>query len=297
MWVRRWVLWDGLGDWAVEEVLMRSRWLVRGLILICIAYGVSAFAFRDAAAPGLSLDASVDAPLFPPPGVAMATPEEMRSEVEVPALPRLPWSKEVMALEARDEFYNPIRTVPFLHHLLNNAEANNRCIKGESSFYGVDLEEIFDRLPSDQLKVEARQRSAELRGLIQESAQAAKDLEIEHWRQRFFDLHSAVESGHYVIIDYEPGSDDTVRGEQNAAALESLRLGRMNHDFLYITSTSRQKNDQRGPANAIIYVTRSTYPKSLELLDELRRLRTVARDVVWARLGVAAQPGVPFDGK
>ena len=34
-----------------------------------------------------------------------------------------------------------------------------------------------------------------------------------------------------------------------------------------------------------------------ELLDELRRLRTVARDVVWARLGVAAQPGVPFDGK
>jgi len=142
----------------------------------------------------------------------MATPEEMRSEVEVPALPRLPWSKEVMALEARDEFYNPIRTVPFLHHLLNNAEANNRCIKGESSFYGVDLEEIFDRLPSDQLKVEARQRSAELRGLIQESAQAAKDLEIEHWRQRFFDLHSAVESGHYVIIDYEPGSDDTVRG-------------------------------------------------------------------------------------
>jgi len=71
----------------------------------------------------------------------------------------------------------------------------------------------------------------------------------------------------------------------------------MNYDFLYTTATSRQRNGGRGPANAIIYVTRSTYPKSLELLDELRRLRTVARDVVWARLGVAAQPGVPFDGK
>ncbi len=295
--MRRGVLWDGLGDWAVEEVLMRSRWLVRGLILICIAYGVSAFAYRDAAAPGLPLDASVDAPLFPPPGFAMATPEEMRTEVEVSALPKLPWSKEAMALEPMDDSYRPVGVVPYLHHLLNSAEANNRSIKREYFHYGVDLDAIIDRLPSDQLRGEARQRSAELRGLIQESAQAAKDLESEHWRQRFFDLHSAVESGHYVIIDFEPGSDDTVRGKQNAAALESLCLGRMNYDFLYTTATSRQRNGGRGPANAIIYVTRSTYPKSLELLDELRRLRTVARDVVWARLGVAAQPGVPFDGK
>jgi MoxR-like ATPase len=37
--------------------------------------------------------------------------------------------------------------------------------------------------------------------------------------------------------------------------------------------------------------------ETIKLLDELRRLRTVARDVVWSRLGVAAQPGVPVDGR
>lgn len=220
-----------------------------------------------------------------------------RHEVEVGQASALPWSKEAMALEARDEFYNPIRTVPFLHHMLNNSESNSRSIKGEVAHYGVQLEEIVDGLPSDQLKAEARQRTAELREAIQEYARAAKEVEIQHWQQRFSDFHAAVEAGHYVVVEYEQGSSDEARVKQNEAALESLRLGRMNHDFLYITSTSRKKNDQRGPANAIIYVTRSTHPKSLELLDELRRLRTVARDVVWSRLGVAAQPTVPVDGK
>ena len=172
--------------------------------------------------------------------------------------------------------------------MLSNSEPNSRPIKGEVAYDGIKLEEIVDGLPSDQLKAEARQRISELREAIQDYVRAAKEFETEHWRQRFLDFHAAVESGHYVVVEYEQGSSDEVWVKQNEAALESLRLGRMNHDCLYITSTSRQKNDQRGPANAIIYVTRSTYPKSLELLDELRRLRTVARDVVWARLGVAA---------
>jgi hypothetical protein len=278
----------------LQEVLMRNRYVLWMMFALAAAFVTWTLASGEQSAPGV-----ISSPME---GVAKKGPEVAfsnlaRQPVLDPVDPKLPWSKEAMALEPMDDSYRPVGVVPYLHHLLNSAEANNRSIKREYFHYGVDLDVIIDRLPSDQLRGEARQRAAEFRELIQEYVHAAKDFEVEHWRQRFFDLHSAVESGHYVIVEYEPGSDDTVKGKQNAAALESLRLGRMNYDFVYTTASSRQKNGGRGPASAIIYVTRATYPKSLELLDELRRLRTVARDVVWARLGVAAQPGVPFDGK
>jgi hypothetical protein len=278
----------------LQEVLMRNRYVL--WLMFALAAAVVAWTFASGEQSAPRVDSS------PMDDVAKEGPEVAfshlaRQPVLDPVDSKLPWSKEAMDREPVDEHYWPLGVTAFLHRILNDGEASNSVIKREFFHYGVDLDDIIDRLPSDQLRGEARQRAAELRDLIQEYVHAAKDFEVEHWRQRFFDLHSAVESGHYVIVEYEPGSDDKVKAKQNAAVLESLRLGRMNYDFVYTTTSSRQKSGGRGPASAIIYVTRATYPKSFELLDELRRLRTVARDVVWARLGVAAQPGVPFDGK
>ena len=275
---------------------MLARVLLMVILGLGALYGVWLLALREAQVPVGPRDRSVEVAKESPPEVEMAPPVLARKAVD-DQINQLPWSEEAMALEPRDEFYHPVRHVPFLHDMLNTSESNSPCVKGQLAYYGIKWEEIVDGLPGEALKAEARHRSVELREAIEGFVKAAKEFEVLHWRQRFADFHAATESGHYVIIEYEPDSADDARGKQNEAALESLRLGRMNHDFLCINSTSRRKDDQRGPANAIIYVTRSTHPKSLELLDELRRLRTVARDVVWSRLGVAAQPTVPVDGK
>ncbi len=273
---------------------MRNRYVLWLMFALAAAVVAWTFASGEQSAPRV-ISSPMDDVAKEGPEVAFANLARLPVLENVDS--KLPWSKEAMDREPVDEHYWPLGVTAFLHRILNDGEASNSVIKREFFHYGVDLDAIIDRLPSDQLRGEARQRAAELRELIQEYVHAAKDFEVEHWRQRLFDLHSAVESGHYVIVEYEPGSDDKAKMKQNAAVLESLRLGRMNYDFVYTTTSSRQKSGGRGPASAIIYVNRSTYPKSLELLDELRRLRTVARDVVWARLGVAAQPGVPFDGK
>lgn len=276
---------------------MRSRRLLVLIFGIGVLYGVWLLASRQAQVPNGPQDRDVAVVTQPPAEVAVAPALLPRDKIEVETQSHLPWSEEAMALEPRDEFLQPVRAVPFLHHMLNASSSSDLPSKGRQFYYGIQWQEIVDGLPGESLKAEARQRSAELQSAIREYVEAARDFEVEHWRQRYEDFHAAVESGHYVIVDYEPNSPDSERIAQNEAAMESLRLGRMNHDFLYITATSRRTDGQRGPANAIIYVTRSTHPKSLKLLDELRRLRTVARDVVWSRLGVAAQPGVPVDGR
>jgi hypothetical protein len=202
----------------------------------------------------------------------------------------LPWSAEALAREPQDQFAMPVRHAPYLHKNLNMSEGTHVGVHGKQFFYGVRFDLIVQGLPSTALTGQARARESELRQLIASQIEAATALEPEYWRQRFLDYHHAVREGEFVIVEHGEGDADPVRRDRIDKALHGLRLGRMNLDFVYIVSSSRTVDDRACDASAIIYLRRQRYPKSFELLDELRRTSEHAQTTIRERLGVTEPP-------
>jgi hypothetical protein len=204
-----------------------------------------------------------------------------------------PWSDAALAREPKDQFAMPLRHVPFLHACLNRSATTDIGVSGKHAFYGIDVGQIISTLPV-AARDAARGREAELGALVSEYKESARVVEMEQWRQRYQDYHLAVQAGRFTIVEHAADSSESERAQRNKATLDGLGLGQMNRDYVYIISTTRTQDDQKRPASAIIYLTRTAYPKTFEMLDELRRLREEAQRVLRARLGVFDLPRDTF---
>ncbi len=271
-----------------------SKVLSTALLAAVIAIGCF-FLLKSGSTPTLTPvgvgGASVPVERRDPP--APASGELARSSVAEPLIDDvglLPWDPKVLAKKPVDAWGQPSETQPYLHEMLNRTSFVDAAEKGELAAYGINFSLIFDNLP-EGMREQAKGRSAELAQLVAEHARAAKLLEVEHWRQRLLDYHRAIENQDYLVVRHVDGQSEEQISRNNIAALDALKLGKMNLDFFYICSSTPPAG---GRASGLIYITRQKYPDSFESLQELSRISSDAQSVIRRHLGVTEPPPGPI---
>jgi hypothetical protein len=269
---------------------------VLGITLLAAVVGVGCFfLLKSGSTPSLTPvevgGANVPIERRDPP--APASGELARSAVAEPPVDDAgldPWDPKVIAKKPVDAWGQPSETEPYLHEMLNRTSFVDAAEKGELAAYGINFNLIFDNLP-EGIREQAKARSAEIAQLVAEHARAAKLLEVEHWRQRLLDYHRAIENHDYVVVRHVDGQSEEQTARNNIAALDALKLGKMNLDFFYICSSTPSA---LGRASGLIYITRQKYPDSFESLQELSRISSDAQSVIRRHLGVTEPPPGPI---
>lgn len=192
----------------------------------------------------------------------------------------LPWSPEELAKCPTDSRSHPLEQKPFLHTMMLWGGDGKNLRDGTSTFYQFDMDRFLLNLPEG-----VRSTATNMR---RELIEAARELEKEHWKSRYEAYHAAVEAGSYVIVDCD-GLPESEAAVKIAKAREALGLGELNRDYFYMVASARPPDGRpygTGRYSAIIYVRRSEFPRSFELLDEIARTMRAAEDAIRARLGV-----------
>lgn len=196
----------------------------------------------------------------------------------------VPWSAEALAACPKDEFRLPVTQKGFLHYTVGNGD---KLVDGGNNFYQFDLYR-FLRDQTDEVQQRAKDLQTDLIASIAQHSDATRQLEGELWRIRYEDYHRAIEAGDYVVVDWT-GLTEEAGSKVLAGKLEEMHLGELNRDFVYVVSSTRpgdNRSPMEGRFSAIIYLTRSRFPRSFELMDEIARIRDAAEDVVRTRLGI-----------
>lgn len=180
----------------------------------------------------------------------------------------------------------PIDQAAFLHFVMGRQPGAN-LISGQSTFYQFDLDEFLRNQPED-VQARARAIREELLKAIADYDTAARELEREQWRVRYEDYRHAIDAGDFSIVE-TTGLTMEDSAHKIAEQREALALGELNRDYVYLVSSARPPNGADildGSFSAIVYVPRSRYPRSFELMDEISRIIDAEEDTVRARLGI-----------
>lgn len=209
-----------------------------------------------------------------------------------------PWSDELVGSASKvgslphDSLGYPVELRPYLHRMLNQANAWGDPKKERdptSGAYVPKLSEILQSLP-EGYEGAAKQHEKALADIVHQYALAAHALEIEHWQARVHAYHLAIENGDFVVVDntaYPMTSEGNMeRANNNKRHLDQLNLGVMNQDFFYIVSSSRSNANGVGMYSALIYITKSKYPEPFLLFDEVVKLKQQAERAVRDYLGI-----------
>jgi hypothetical protein len=154
--------------------------------------------------------------------------------------------------------------------------------------HGVDVNAILSSLPANAREQANAKREAVVK-LLEDFARTTREVEKNHWRERYRDYHLAVEAGDYVSVSMQAEGkpiDEATALERVKAATARLDLGQLGKDYLFVATSGKGPGGEvEGTYSHTIYLSRSRYPKTFALLDEVRSLQKQARSAVLEMLG------------